>query len=572
MKKTLIYILLCGLSLPFFAACQKSGGGQQPQPEAKMKGMFYTSVATEDEVIEITPGKTKTVGVRALADTENGSVSDITLTISFKGDLDVVDAYNVAHGTTYEACPGSAFEFVTNDVMMPRYGVSSSTAKLKLSASGMEEGKTYILPIIIDKVAETDNWEFAANPYSYVILKQAHVAPSAGSGTKEDPYNLYTVADLKAMGEKLEEGKMIYFRMQADIDMKDESWMPLNFSSPYKLGIDFDGNGHTIDNFSCDFANYPSFFGVLNGNCHDVTFTNAVIESAVGGATGILGSYCGTTGIPGEAHRVHVQGRVTSPGGNKNGTGGLFGRICEANITACSVDVEIESGEDYVGGIFGYDTGASTVSDCWSTGKVKAGSKVGGIGGGLIKANSAIYNCYSLMEVEGSFQVAGILGHANLDQKAANDSNEPNNHIEGCIAWNKSVAATPTDGDEHYSSGIIVGFTALKNFLANCFHKADFDFAEAPKNAELGYHAYDQQNSSPSSPLVHGSNTYDFAYHGKTAAATATVTSLAKSLGWSQSVWDFSADIPVLKQKSSGDPDVNSDGQLPDFDENEFYN
>lgn len=566
MKKTLLYILLCGLSLPFFAACHKGGGEQQP--EAKMKGVFYTTVASDEEVIEIAPGKTKTVGVRAIAD----MVSDITLTISFKGDLDVVDAYNSEHGTSYLPCPGSAFEFVSNDVMMPRYGVSSSTAKLRLSASGLEEDKTYILPIIIDKVVETDNWDFAEDPYSYVILKRAHVAPSAGSGTKDDPYNLYTAADLLAMAEKLEEGKLIYFRLQEDIDMTDVYWVPLNYASPYKMAIDFDGNNHVIDNFTCTFANYPSFFGVLNGNCHDVTFTNAVLESEVGGATGVIASYCGTTNIPAEAHNVHVQGRVTSVGGNKNGTGGLFGRICGATITACSADVEIESGEDYVGGIFGYDTGVSTVSDCWSTGSVKAGSKVGGIGGGFIKAGSAMYNCYSTMDVDGSFQVAGILGHANLDSKSGNGTNEANNHVENCIAWNTSVAATATDGAEHYSSGIIIGFTALKNYLVNCFHKTDFNFSESAKNAELGYAPYDQQNSNPGSPLVHGTNTYDFAYHGKTAAATATVTSLAKSLGWSQSIWDFSGDFPILKKSSGGDSNVDADGQLPDFDENDFFN
>lgn len=570
MKKNLLYILLCGLSLPFFAACHKSGGGEQP--EAKMKGVFYTAVASDEDVLEINPGKSKTVGVRALADTENGSVSDIALTISFKIDLDAVAAYNSAHGTNYLPCPGSAFEFVSNEVMMPRYGVSSSTAKIRFTASGLEEGEIYILPIIIDKIAQTDNWDYAVNPYAYVLLKRGHVAPSAGSGTKDDPYNLYTAADLAAMSEKLEEGKLIYFRLQADIDMTDVYWVPLNYASPYKMAIDFDGNNHVIDNFTCTFASYPSFFGVLNGNCHDVTFTNAVIESAVGGATGIVGSYCGTTGIPAEAHNVHVQGRVTSPGGNKNGTGGIFGRICEANITACSADVEIESGEDYVGGLFGYDSGVSTVSDCWTSGKVKAGSKVGGIGGGLIKAGSAVYNCYSTMEVEGSFQVGGILGHANLDKTAGNDSNDANNHVENCIAWNASVAATAKDGNEHYSSGIIIGFTALKNYLVNCVHKTDFNFSESAKNAELGYAPYDQSDAGPSSPLAHGANTYDFAYHGRTAVAAATVTSLAKSMSWSQSIWDFSTDFPTIKKRSGEASDVNADGQLPDFDENDFFN
>ena len=564
MKRITSYLLLLSFALAFTACREK----EQPTV-AQMKGVFYAGAPGLEEVIEIVPGKSKTVDLQAYAD----QVSDIVLNLTLKVDPDGAAAYNGAHGTDYPMCPGSAYEFTTNKVLMPRYGKASTSAKLKLSASGLEEDVVYVVPVNIDEVIGTDNWERSSSPYAYVLVKRAYVAPDAGTGTKNDPYNIYNTADLLKMSELLVPGTKIYFRLKADIDMTGIDWVPLNFASPYENLIDFDGNGHTISNFTSTFANYPSFFGVLYGSCHDVTFTNAVIESAVGGATGIIASYCGTTNMPGEAHRVHVQGRVTSPGGNKNGTGGLFGRIWGANITACSADVEIESGEDYVGGIFGYDTGASTVSDCWTKGHVKAGSKVGGIGGGFIKADSEMYNCFSLMTVEGSFQYAGILGHANLDAKGNNTTNTPNNHIEGCIAWNDEIKSRATDGAEHYSSGVIVGFTATQNYLAKCFRKADIAFSECPVNAELGYVVTNQGNAGPGAPLVVGTNTYDFAYHGLAAPADATVTSLARSLGWSDTVWDFSTPIPTLKAGTGGgDENVNSGGQLPDYPEHDFFN
>ena len=567
MKRLTSYILLLCLALAF-AACHE----KEKPVESQMKGVFYAGAEGLDEIFEIVPGKSKTVDIQAHAE----SVSDFILNLTLKVDPEGVAAYNSAHGTSYEMCPGSAYEFTTNKVMMPRYGSNSTSAKLKITASGMEDNVTYVVPVTIDEVIGTDNWERSASPYAFVLVKRAYVAPDAGSGTKADPYNIYTAADMLKMSELLVEKTKVYFRMKADIDMTGIDWVPLNFASPYDFLIDFDGGGHTISNFTSTFANYPSFFGVLYGSCHDVNFVNAVIESSVGGATGIVGSYCGTSGHPAEAHRVHVQGRVYSPGGNKNCTGGLFGRICESKITACSADVEIESGEDYVGGLFGYDTAASTVSDCWTTGKVKAGSKVGGIGGGLIKAESGVYNCFSLMEVEGSFQVAGILGHANLDAKGNNTTNTPNNHIEGCIAWNSSIKAAATDGAEHYSSGVIIGYTATQNFLVNCFRKADIVFEESAKNAELGYVMTTQENAGPGAPLVHGTNTYDFAYHGKPAPANATVSSLAQSLNWSGSIWDFSGDVPTLKAGPGGSGDDSTDatpgGQLPDFPESEFYN
>ena len=566
MKRIASYLLLLSFALAFTACREK-----EPQPTvAQMKGVFYAGAPEVEEIIEIVPGKSKTVDLQAYAD----QVSDLVLNLTLKVDADGAAAYNSAHGTNYEPCPGSALEFTTNKVLMPRYGKQSTSARLKITTSGMEEDVVYVVPVTIDEVIGTDNWERSSSPYAFILVKRAYVAPDAGTGTKADPYNLYTAADLLKMSELLVPQTKVYFRMMADIDMAGIDWVPLNFASPYENLIDFDGNGHTIDNFTSTFANYPSFFGVLYGSCHDVTFTNAVIESAVGGATGIVASYCGTTNMPGEAHRVHVQGRVYSPGGNKNGTGGLFGRIWGANITACSADVEIESGEDYVGGIFGYDTGKSTVSDCWTKGHVKAGSKVGGIGGGFIKADSEMYNCFSLMKVEGSFQYAGILGHANLDQKNANDTNTPNNRVEGCIAWNESISSTATDGAEHYSSGVIVGYTATQNYLVNCFRKAGIAFSECEKNAELGYVVTNQGNTGPGNPLVHGTNTYDFAYHGLAAPADATVTSLARSLGWSDTVWDFSTPIPTLKAGTggSGDENVNAGGQLPDYPEHDFFN
>ena len=565
MKRITSYLLLLSFALAFTACREK----EQPTV-AQMKGVFFAGAPGLEEVIEIVPGKSKTVDLQAYAD----QVSDIVLNLTLKVDPDGAAAYNGAHGTDYPMCPGSAYEFTTNKVLMPRYGKASTSAKLKLSASGLEEDVVYVVPVNIDEVIGTDNWERSSSPYAYVLVKRAYVAPDAGTGTKNDPYNIYNTADLLKMSELLVPQTKVYFRLKADIDMTGIDWVPLNFASPYENLIDFDGNGHTISNFTSTFANYPSFFGVLYGSCHDVTFTNAVIESAVGGATGIIASYCGTTNMPGEAHRVHVQGRVTSPGGNKNGTGALFGRICGANITACSADVEIESGEDYVGGIFGYDTGASTVSDCWTKGHVVAGSKVGGIGGGFIKADSEMYNCFSLMTVEGSFQYAGILGHANLDQKNANTTNTPNNHVEGCIAWNEEIKSRATDGAEHYSSGVIVGFTATQNFLVNCFRKAGIAFSECEKNTELGYVVTNQGNAGPGAPLVCGTNTYDFAYHGLAAPADATVTSLARSLGWSDTVWDFSTPIPTLKAGTGGgdDENVNAGGQLPDYPEHDFFN
>ena len=233
MKRIASYLLLLSFALAFTACREK----EQPTV-AQMKGVFYAGAPGLEEVIEIVPGKSKTVDLQAYAD----QVSDIVLNLTLKVDPDGAAAYNGAHGTDYPMCPGSAYEFTTNKVLMPRYGKASTSAKLKLTASGLEEDVVYVVPVNIDEVIGTDNWERSSSPYAYVLVKRAYVAPDAGSGTKNDPYNLYTAADMLKMAELLVPGTKVYFRMKADIDMAGIDWVPLNFASPYENLIDFDGN------------------------------------------------------------------------------------------------------------------------------------------------------------------------------------------------------------------------------------------------------------------------------------------------------------------------------------------
>ena len=566
MKKLLFFLPL------LLVAC---AGETDPADEART-GMYYASVAGSNEIFELFPGRSKTFDIKACADRENGDVSNKVLNFSFKAEPDSVEVYNAANGTDYTMCPGSAFEFVTNDVMMPRYGAASTTAKIRLSTSGLEDGVTYILPLAIDQVTGTDDWVPAAKPVAYLVFRMKYIPPEAGRGTKDDPYYLYTAEDLTGMYDMMEEGVKVYFRLMNDIDMSSvRAWMPLNFAQPYTRMVDFDGNNHTISNFYCDAPNYASFFGVLYGNCYDLSFTDAFIEVETGSCCGIVGAYCGTSGdITATATNVHVQGKVVCTGG-VNGIGGLFGRV-HGTLNNCSADCQVEGAGKYIGGLFGYDSGKSEIWNCWSAGSVKGQQSVGGIAGGLIKAGSSVYNCYSTSSVRGSFGVGGIVGHANLDKGASAalpDATSAENVVEKCIAWNGYVHATNTDGGEHYSSGAIVGYGCVNNYLTDCWRRSDLDFQECTGNSSNVL--VNQDDANPTSPLsIKKPGTYNFAYHGKAAAAEKTLSEIAKGLGWPDQVWDFSGKLPVHRSSASGgngDGGNESNGQLPDFDENAIY-
>ena len=539
-----------------------------------MKGVFYADIPGEKEPVELSPGASKTYSLRACA--QGSNVSDVVMNFSFKADPDLVDKFNSERGTSYQMCPGSAYEFIVNDVMMPRYGKSSSTAKVKVTAASLEEGVSYLLPVTIDKATGTDNWAVADTLAAYVIVSRSHYDPNA-PGNENNPYGISSVDDLKDMGSKLVEGSLVYFRLENDLDMSEVTdWVPVNRFEPYKK-FDFDGNGHTISNFT----GTTSLFGAVVGKLYDLTVKNAKITNE-SGPVGIIGAYGGTEEDPVEVERVFVSGRITNTA--SHGTGGLFGVIVDATIDACSAEVTISSTKYDSGGIFGYDNTKgpkySTVSNCWSAGDISGNRMVGGIAGNAannaVLSDVVIRNCYSTARVHAQFKYGGIVGDAAQGQKNVDDQ-KVRNRIEKCIAWNEAIYSDVEDTGVHYSAGAIVGFSSLRNYLIDCVRRADLNFSDCPGNASNVL--VDQENASPDSPLKEvvqsdGSTNYNFPYHGKAAAEGATASQVAKLLGWDESIWDLSGDLPFFKGASApvDVPDVNPGGQLPDFGEHEFYN
>ena len=412
---------------------------------------------------------------------------------------------------------------------------------------------------------------------------------AGGDGTAGNPYliaNAWQLNNMHADGV-LKHGEKVYFRLTADIDMQEflsgTPWIPVNYASPYDFQIDFDGGNHTIDHFSVTYSpedkdtfKNPGFFGLLYGECHDVSFTNATIVNTYGLPTGILAGYCGYDGKVARVWNVHVQGTLSYTsslsGADGNGpVGGLAGRVHTAFIDSCSADCEITSNKNYAGGLFGIDWGsASTIRNCWTSGSLTGGQRLGGICGGLIKNETAIYNCFSTMEIHGAFALGGIAGHCNQDKGDGVTTRLPDNVIKDCIAWNESIRCnTQTPGDmSHYSSGAIVGFTATHNYLSGCLRRSDLDFYEYSDLFGL----YDQEDASPSVPLVtqtvSGAN-YNYPYHGK--AFTGTLSAAARSLGWDETVWDLSGSMPVLtgavEAQSGSDVPQSGAGLVPPGDD-----
>lgn len=389
-----------------------------------------------------------------------------------------------------------------------------------------------------------------------------------GSGTQADPYAIYTPKHLTLMKKYCKKagsdnGTPTYFILMDDINMTGIDWVPLNTDESadpkYGCKVDFNGNGKTISNLRCSYERYPSLFGVLFGSVHDLKIAGAFIEGDM--ASGIVGGYAGTNaGFTHSAKvtNVHVSGTVESLSGSVDGVGGMFGRICNTEISRCSANVTVETTGGQVGGIAGYiDKGDCKISNCFSQGKINCpenSQRNAGIVGCIRPQGCTVENCISLCEVVTNMCAASIVGHANENSSSVKS---PGNTIKGCIAWSKGINAIKCK-TSNYSSGAIVGFTSLTNNLSNCWRRRDLELNINENQTDRATYPLDfitlcdQPDASSSSPLSEGVNfnpdnkDYIAPYHGKAAAEGETATEIAKRTGWDSSIWDFSGDIPVL--------------------------
>ena len=367
-----------------------------------------------------------------------------------------------------------------------------------------------------------------------------------------------------------------------------------------------------IETDADDIPPYPSVFGVLNGSVSNLTISFATItpgDKKSGVLAGYIGSQDsavipsvtnvhiidssvgtankrGTNIVGGLAAQIQKDGTTISNVSVENtgvfgntsenkSAGGLIGYIrSSATLEDCHTDalvsaraylggivgqLDVPSGKNglitrcyfdgqsltatyrYAGGIVGHTNGEGTltIQDCYVTSNVKASSGwAGGISGNHYKGTTQIYNCYVTGEVIASFGAGGIVGQVNAD----------NLDIQKCAAFNRAIAATVTDDQQHYSSGAIVAYAKGKLMTINmCYHKAGMTFTECPGNAG---NTLPTSNSGISwlnnEAVSEGAHQYIYPYHGRRTQMT-LVDLTRDTYGWDSNVWDFSGELPTLK-------------------------
>lgn len=290
--------------------------------------------------------------------------------------------------------------------------------------------------------------------------------PAVAFDTDSEPFIISTPEQLKLFSDIVNDTSATTiagatasssYKLAKSFDLDSLIWTPIgSVEHPFK-GV-FDGDGHTIKGlFINTDLGYQGLFGYLlegtvkNINLLDgnITAGNVMINNDFNG--GIVG-YNNNGTIEG----CTFAGTLTNTG---NGLGGIAGYMkgTNAKIKNCENKALIISGFGCrIGGIVGYVTGG-VVDQCRNTGSFDSGESyyTGGIAGQT--SNSSILNCGNTANINGQFNVGGIVGYC-----------APQSLITNC--YNTGNVEGFTIMDEYYGSsmGGIVGSNV--GTISNCYN------------------------------------------------------------------------------------------------------
>lgn len=249
-----------------------------------------------------------------------------------------------------------------------------------------------------------------------------HIDRYAGKddkGTAAAPYLIADKYQMDAMHVLAGKGTKTYFKMMDDIDLEGIAWTPLNVPSPYDIGIDFNGNGKTVNHLSST-GKYASFAGVLNGSVYNVFFDNATITTSQDKA-GVVAGYLGSSGsgISAECRGITIKNsKVTSTSNNVGGLAGIASKLSNDIVECHVIDFE-GSGVLFVGGLLGCLDGEWIVSDCSSSGTISSSNAesnkdicLGGLVGDM-KGNATVTKCSSSVRInqtKNGRDIGGLVG------------------------------------------------------------------------------------------------------------------------------------------------------------------
>lgn len=229
----------------------------------------------------------------------------------------------------------------------------------------------------------------------------------AGTGTPEDPYQIWTAEQMNTIGLYPEDWDKQFILMN-DIDLSaytgtQYNIIGINLVQPFS-GV-FDGNGHSIINFSYTVSDsgYIGLFGFMDGNnakVQNLRIENPDIDADLSDCVGALIGYVWI----GSIDQVCVIGGTVRGGSY---VGALIGRNGGV-IVDCFAETDVFGAESYTGGLVGYSM-SEIISSC-ASGQVVGSFASGGLAGANDSFAGKIYDSYAIGRVYGDNNVGGLAG------------------------------------------------------------------------------------------------------------------------------------------------------------------
>jgi hypothetical protein len=205
---------------------------------------------------------------------------------------------------------------------------------------------------------------------------KATLLDTKGNGSEANPYQIANKYDLQGLRDRLADGKTVYAKLTADIDMEGEGWWPMNstfyansYTEGYGKAISLDGAGHIIKNLNVtvnkDNEYETGFFGALNGSVTNLGFYNATVEAGNAQNAGILAGMLGTEESAAIVDKCYVNGKLVAIGA----AGAIAGMTAEATVSNVYANANI-SGDGILGDFIGISSPELTIINSYSAGKV----------------------------------------------------------------------------------------------------------------------------------------------------------------------------------------------------------
>ncbi len=275
-----------------------------------------------------------------------------------------------------------------------------------------------------------------------------------GTGEPNDPYLIYDANHMQEVGANSGDWGE-HFKLMADIDLGAYTGTQFNIigNKTTKFTGVFDGNSHTISNFTCSAPrDYVGIFGYIDHvdaevKNLEILDPNIIISLSYRHIGSLLGHLSNGT-----ISNCHVRGGRIEGDNSYMYRGGLIGsNYFSGTIENCSAVGTVVIGDEAIGGLVGYSI-SGTISNCDANCIVLGRSKIGGLIG--YADNAVVSGSSASGEVLGAYRsTGGLIGYV------------ANCEVSDCYA-----TGDITGGD--YSGGLIGGVDH-ENLIENCYATGD---------------------------------------------------------------------------------------------------